>query len=223
MKRSSTDELISALARGIRPVRRVAPLGWQATGVCAVAAALLLALVMLSGLRRDELGAGSGSAPFLLTSLGLALVSLGGVTAALASSRPGRERLEWRSITISIAALAICGSAAALVLLGTPLAGDPGWGGVGEIPCVLSSLTSAIIPALILIRLAASGAPLRPERTALWAGWGATGLAAFAANLTCRTPGAWHEVLTHALIPVLGSLLLMTALGALLRRWTRAT
>ena len=222
MKTTSTDELISSLARGIRPVRPVARLGWQVAGVSAFAAVLSVALVMLLGMRRDELGAGAGSAPFLWMSLGLALLGLGGVVAALASSRPGRERLERYAVTIGFLALALCASAAGLVLVGgTPSRGDPGWGGVRELPCALFALTLAIPPALIVIRLAASAAPLRPRRTALWAGWGATALGSLAAHLTCRTPGAWHVVLTHAAIPVLGGLLLIAALSALLRRWRR--
>ena len=221
MRRDATKQLIVFLAREIRPVRPVLPIGWEVAGIAAFTTLFALVMVTLLGLRDDDLGAGPGTMPFNLVALGLALAGVGGVMAALASSRPGRERLQSVTLATSIAALVGLASAAFLGLEDAPQSAGRVWGEIGEIPCVLFSLMLALPPALIVIRLAASAAPLRPRRTAWLAACGVTALGTLVAHLTCRTPGAWHVVLTHALLPLVGGVVLFAPLTLLLRRWQR--
>lgn len=115
----------------------------------------------------------------------------------------------------------LCVGTASLVLLGSPPGAEALWGGFPEVPCVLVSLTLSVPAALIVTYLAASAAPLRPGGTALLAACGAIALGTFAAHLTCRTPGAWHVVTTHAAIPLVGGLLAAAPLLRLLRSWAR--
>lgn len=92
---------------------------------------------------------------------------------------------------------------------------------IRTLPCVLVSIALSVPAALLVTYLAAQAAPLRPAATAFLAGCGATALGTFAAHLTCRTPGAWHVVTTHAATPLLGGLLMAAPVLRLLRSWAR--
>jgi hypothetical protein len=83
---------------------------------------------------------------------------------------------------------------------------------------VTFSILLALPAALFATYLAASAAPIHSIRTSILTAAGGTGLGMVAAHLTCRTPGAWHTVLTHALAPVIGGLLLAAPLALMLRR-----
>jgi negative regulator of sigma F NrsF-like protein len=218
----ATDQLIVALARDARPVTPVPSLRWEVMAVATVTLALSLALVEERGLRPPGLELFQGPTPFALVALGLMLAGLGAVTAALAFARPGRERTGWRAVTATVLGLLLSVGTASLVLLGSPPGAEALWGGFLEVPCVLVSLTLSVPAALIVTYLAASAAPLRPAGTAFLAACGATALGTFAAHLTCRTPGAWHVVTTHAAIPLVGGLLVAAPLLRLLRSWARS-
>jgi hypothetical protein len=150
--------------------------------------------------------------------LGLAVFGLGAISAALAFARPG---LEGRGLGLalgSVVSLGVCVAISAFWLRVGQGTGDPMWGGERELPCVIFSVLLALPAALFATYLAASAAPIHSIRTSILTAAGGTALGMVAAHLTCRTPGAWHTVLTHALAPVIGGLLLAAPLALMLRR-----
>lgn len=222
MSADRIDDLIDALARSVAPVRRLPPLRRQIAGVAALAALVALAVVVGLGLRAPGLAGLALDTPQLWMALGLAATGLSGVTAALAFARPGRESEGWLALALALASLLVAAVASTHVVAWTAPLAEPLWRGAEEIPCMVASVVFALPVALLVTRLAARGAPLRRFRTALVAAGGATALGTFAAHLICRTPGAWHAVLTHALEPFVGALLLVLPLFTLLRRWQTA-
>ena len=221
MSRDPTDELISSLARDLRPVRPVRPLGREILRVGAVAGAVTVAVVAGLGLR-PGLEVVPGQTPFVVMALGLAVFGLGSISAALAFARPG---LEGRGVTLalgSVVSLLVCVGISAFWLRAAPSTADAVWGGARELPCVLFSITLALPAALFATYLAASAAPIHSSWTSVLTAAGGTALGMVAAHLTCRTPGAWHTVLTHALAPMIGAFLLVVPLALMLRRWQLA-
>ncbi len=91
MSREGTSELVERLSRELRPVQRIPRLR-QAAGVVALlwlgVGALALAL---RGLRPDLLQQLQPASAFVVILMGLGLIAVGGVVAALATSVPGRE------------------------------------------------------------------------------------------------------------------------------------
>jgi hypothetical protein len=150
--------------------------------------------------------------------LGLAVFGLGAISAALAFARPGLEARGLALALGSVASLVVCVSISAFWLRTVSPTGDPVWGGERELPCVIFSIVLALPAALFTTYLAASAAPIHSIRTSILAGAGGTALGMVAAHLTCRTPGAWHTVLTHALAPMIGGLLLAAPLALMLGR-----
>ncbi|HTF36497.1 MAG TPA: NrsF family protein [Myxococcota bacterium] len=221
MSREATDELIRTLARDARAVTPVLFLRWEVAAVAAFTLVVSFALVEARGLRPPGLELVEGPTPFALVALGPVLAGLGAVTTALALARPGREQTGWSAMTATVLGLLVSVGTASLALLHSPAGGEPIWGGVLEVPCVLVSIALSVPAALLVTYLAAQAAPLRPAATAFLAGCGATALGTFAAHLTCRTPGAWHVVTTHAATPFLGGLLMAAPVLRLLRSWAR--
>jgi hypothetical protein len=159
-----------------------------------------------------------GQTAFVAMALGLAVFGLGAIGAALAFARPGLES-RGLSLTLgSVVSLLVCVGISAFWLQTGPSTGDPVWGGERELPCVIFSLLLALPAVLFATHLAASAAPIHSVRTAILTAAGGTALGMVAAHLTCRTPGAWHTVLTHALAPMIGGFLLTAPLALMLRR-----
>lgn len=218
MNRDPTDTLITSLAQDLQPVRPVRPLRGEVLRVGAVAGAVTVAVVAGLGLR-PGLEVVPGQTPFVAMALGLAVFGLGSISAALAFARPG---LEDRGVALalgSVVSLLVCVGIAALWLRAAASTGDAVWGGERELPCIVFSILLALPAALCATYLAASAAPIHSIRTSILTAAGATALGMVAAHLTCRTPGAWHTVLTHALAPMIGGFLLTAPLALMLRRW----
>jgi len=213
-----TEELIRRLARDPRPVRRVRTLRADLARVAALAAALTALFLAGRGLRPPGVSLLAGSTPFLWMALGLAIAGLAGATAALAFARPGRAGTGLAAIGVATAAL-LGATAVASALLSSTLTGDePLWTGAREIPCVVGSLFFSLPIAYAIGRLAAGAAPMRPVLTAWLAAAGASALGGLVGHLACRTPGAWHIVLTHSAVPLVGSVLLALPLYVLVTR-----
>ncbi|HBZ72798.1 MAG TPA: hypothetical protein DEP35_24935 [Deltaproteobacteria bacterium] len=218
MSRDSTDILISSLARDLKPVRPVRPLRGEILRVAAVGGAITIAVVAGLGLR-PGLAAVPGWTAFVAMAIGLAVFGLGSISAALAFARPG---LEGRGVALALGSgvsLLVCVGIAAFWLRAAPSTGDAVWGGARELPCVFFSIALALPAAFFATYLAASAAPIHSSWTCVLTGAGGTALGMVAAHLTCRTPGAWHTVLTHALAPAFGALLLVVPITLMLRRW----
>jgi hypothetical protein len=219
---AATDRLIASLVREVRPVQPVHALRWEVGAVAGLTLALSLLLIEQRGLRAPGLSLLLGPTPFALVALGLALAGLGAVTAALAFARPGREGTGWRAVGAGALGLLGCVGTASFVLRSLPTGGETVWGGLLELPCILAAIALSLPATLCVTYLAATAAPLRPAATALLVASGATALGTLAAHLTCRTPGAWHVVTTHAATPFLGGLLMAAPVLRLLRSWARS-
>jgi len=215
------DLLIVALGRAAHPVRRVPPLRRQLVPVLLLAAAVTAAVVAGLGLRPPGGALFAPGSPYLWMALGLATAGIAGTIAALALGRPGREADARRALALGLGALGLAGLAGAAALARSTAPGEPIWRGATELPCIVASVVFALPGALLVIRLASRAAPLRRGRTAFAAAGGAAALGALAAHLICRTPGEWHVVVTHALEPLVGAVLLVAPLYALLRWWRR--
>jgi hypothetical protein len=222
MSRDSTDALIASLTRDLRPVRPVRSLSREILRVAGVAAVVTIAVVAPLGLR-PGLEAVPGETPFVAMALGLGLFGLGSIAAALAFARPGLEGRAGALVLGSVVSLLVCAGIAAFYLRPDEATGVGLWGGERELPCVVFSIVLALPAALFATYRAASAAPIHSVRTAILTAAGGTALGMVAAHLTCRTPGAWHTVLTHALAPMIGGVLLLAPLALMLRRWRFAT
>jgi len=221
VSRDRTDAVIAALGRDARPVRRIPPLRRQLATVLLLAAAVAVVVVAGLGLRAPGLPLLQLGSPFLWMALGLAAAGVAGATSALAFARPGREAEAWRALALGLAALGLAGLASAYAVAGSGASSEPIWRGAPELPCIIASLVFSLPAALLVTRLASRAAPLQRGRTAFVSAGSATALGALAAHLICRTPGEWHVVVTHALEPFVGALLLAAPLYALLRWWRR--
>ncbi len=221
MSEDRTQALIAALARDAQPVRPVAALRWQIACVAAVAAGVTGIAIAGLGLRPLGHPLLASSSPFLWIAIGLGVAGVAGVSSAFAFARPGREAAGWVSLGISMSALVTAGLVGARLVAGSAAASEPIWSGRTEIPCIFGSLLFARPVAFFATRLAARAAPLRFGLTARVTAGGASARGTFAAHLICRTPGEWHVVVTHAVEPILGAILLALPLYALLRRWHR--
>lgn len=222
MSDGSTDRLVSELVQDARPVRLVGPLRAELAAVAAVALGISVAVVATLGLRPAGLAGAPGDPSFVLVAVGLATSGCGALLGALALGRPGLERAASLAALAAVTVLALCAGAAAFGLARGGIGDGSIWGGAEELPCMLFSVALALPVALFATYRVSRAAPLHRWRTALFAGAGAAGLGTLSAHLTCRTPGAWHTVVTHALTPLLGGLVLALLLYLLLRRWARA-
>ena len=218
MSAERTDDLVARLARELRPVRRVESLPRELACVAAAALALVAAVVSARGLRPEGLGAAPGDLPFLAVALGLGAAGLGGVLAALALARPGREDAAWSAALAGAIALGLSGAISAV---GFPAGPDAGSDSGGETACLVFAFVLALPLALLASRRASRAAVLHLAATALLVGTGAMALGTLAAHLTCRTPGAWHVVFGHSVAPLQGGLVLALPLYGLLRRLVR--
>jgi hypothetical protein len=221
MSEDRTDVLIATLARELRPVRPVPRLGIQALGATAIGLAAAALLSALRGLRPDQVGMADGAWLFGALAVGLGVVGAGALAAALASARPGRERIAGIAGIASLGTLLLCAIPALWLLASESALPGPGVSGARELPCLVFGLLLGLPVALVVTRLVARAAPLEPRRTALWVALGASALGTLAAHLTCRTPGGWHVVLVHPLAPLVGALLLARPIRRLLARWAR--
>jgi|SRR5215469_10276538 len=217
MSRDPTDVLIRSLARDLEPVRPVRPLRREILRVAGVAGAVTLLTVVGLGLR-PGLAVVPGQTTFVAMALGLAVFGLGSIGAALAFARPGLESRGLAMTLGSVVSLLVCVGISAFWLQTGSSPGDSVWGGERELPCLIFSILLALPAALFATHLAASAAPIHSVRTSVLTAAGGTALGMLAAHLTCRTPGAWHTVLTHALAPMIGGLLLTAPLALILRR-----
>ena len=204
-----TEELVRALASGLRPVRRLPRLGRVAAGVMSLAFGLALARLAyasLTGVAWLKPDFGSVDAQTIAVH---ALLAASALAFELGALVPGRERLA-RSGALGLV-LVLLGL---VFIVGERLAAwsglealASGWiGATAE--CSLSAIVPAILPALLLARVAARAATHGAAVAVL------LGAAASVAPLTlpgilgCGYPDELHHLVAHALAPALGALLL---------------
>ncbi len=212
-----TRDFARELARDLTPVERIGRLRMGLLRVFAGWALAACAVLLMKGISANL------SDPTLMFGglgallLGLALVGLGGLVAALASSVPGREGTARMG-----AVTAACGALVALGLGATLLVGSPATSAAptlySDVACFLMAVTVALLPAMGALLYVARAVPRRPGAVLFAVGLGAVGLGAFTAEVVCMDMALRHLIVSHALAPALGALLLLGPLWLGLRR-----
>lgn len=205
-----TEALVRELVRGLRPVRRLPPVGAIAAGISALAA-LLVAIDLIAGRAPDASLLKPDFGPIdvqtILVHAGLAASAL---AFALGEFVPGRERLK----RVGRVGLGLA-SATLLLVAGERLAG---WAGIGSlqagwlaqtIACALGAIAPAAVPVVLLSIFAARAAPHRVARSLAFACAASVALLTLPGILRCDYPDALHHVVGHLLAPALGAGLLL--------------
>jgi hypothetical protein len=151
---------------------------------------------------------------------GLFLAGVGGELGALALALPGRERLARAALAVGAAGMAIAAGVGLALVARSPLIA---WRlpDAGDLPCLVSALLVALVPALALGWFGGRAAPFRPLAIALAAAAGAAALGGSIAQATCSAEDAMHLMLGHALVPALGAFALALPLLLAIRRSER--
>lgn len=219
MSREETSQFAAALARTLRPVRRIPRLRLVAAGLSLWALLVAGTAVALLGARAD-VRALDMSLPFLGVIAALLVFGVSGLMVALGASVPGRQALSragmagiWAALLIGV--LAGTGLIAAEVPVG-PI--DSVWLGM-SLSCLGVATGAGFLPAAALLAFILGAFPYWPK---LAAGVGAAAMVAFgsgAVHLTCSSEEFFHISLAHVLAPLAaGALFGMLILYAQNRR-----
>ena len=205
---AETFEVIEAIASDLVPVRRIPPLHRSAVAVALLWAVIGGAALAAKGLRPDVAAALLESRGFVAILTGLVLVGAGGVGAALAGSVPGREVAARRSLATGLVGAILCVGVGAVLVLrgGAPLVPAASLG--SDASCLTLALLLALPPAVGVLLFSARAAPHRRLLVALFASAGTVALGAVVVHLSCDCIHPRHLILSHALAPVAGALLL---------------
>ncbi len=182
-----------------------------------VAGALAL---LLRGVRPDLLQLLEPASAFVVILGGLGLIAVGGVVAALATSVPGREGAVQVSLALGLAGVMLAAGVGAILVLRE----------VGPVPmpcpfesdlaCFTVACLLALPPALGVLAFVSRGAPYRPLIAVLAAMTGTVALGALLVHVSCPESSPRHVILSHALAPLGGALLLTLPFRAALKRVT---
>ncbi len=218
MSRESTSDLVGRLSRELGPVRRIPRLRQAAGGIALLwlgAGALALAL---RGVRPDLLEQLQPTSAFVVILMGLGLVAVGGVVAALATSVPGRVGAARVSLALGFGGVMLAALGGAILVLreagpaplACPLKND--------LACFTVACLLALPPALGVLAFVSRGALYRPLITVLVAATGAVALGALLVHVSCPESNPRHIILSHVLAPLGGALLLTLPFRAALKR-----
>jgi len=212
-----TQRLLQFLVDDLTPVEPLPPLRRVIGVVLAVGGVSMAVGLVLLGSRPHLLDAATHHPVFGVIALGLPLVAVGGLAAALAGSVPGRE-MEARvaSLLMAVGALTALGGGALLAFSGSAAAT-----GLGPVEilwmCASSGLVLGIPAAAVGIAFVLKGWPAHPLGALVAAAVGATALGTFAIHLSCQQLGAGHLIVAHFLLPAGLALALALPLRALVR------
>ena len=220
MSREGTSELVERLSQELRPVRRIPRLR-QAAGVVALlwlgAGALALAL---RGLRPDLLQQLQPASAFVVILMGLGLIAVGGVVAALATSVPGREGAARVSLGLGLGGVMLASLVGAILILREAGPAPLACPFENDLACFTVACLLALPPALGVLAFVSRGTPYRPLIAVLAAATGAVALGALLVHVSCPESNPRHIILSHALAPLGGALLLTLPFRAALKRVT---
>ena len=196
--------MIANLVDDLRPVRAMKTRDGLALAIGA--AALTIALTILSLGLRDDLATGQVGPVFLFANgLFLMLGLVGAMTAvAMAMPRVGQSSQAWKWAAATAGLLPV----AALIMLVSRTELMPSALVTShELKCVAMGLTLGLVNAAVLVWWLRCGAPTSPERAGLLVGLssGAVGIFAFAFH--CPFDSFYHVGLWHMLPLVLGAIL----------------
>ena len=192
----TTDEVVSALVRDLKPVSPLPTPGVRAWhwGVTAAVAGSLVTTVF--GLRPDLIRA-AGTLNFQAHTVLLVLATILAGGAALVLAIPG-ERL---SRARRLAPIAAAGGWVAWLLVELASAVDQspaawtidfGWG------CVAKAMTIAAVPGAALLLMVGRGASVETRRAVTFAALASAGVGALGVEVTCPKTEAMHLLIWHA-------------------------
>lgn len=213
-----TSRLIQTLTRNLQPVRRLPRLRVAVTLALLIAAVTGASLLAVDGLRADLPSMLRSSMGFSVIVVGLALVALGGVVAALATSVPGREPAARAGLIMGLVGVGLTTVVGSIFLLRGPAAFAPEPSYLADVNCLSVSCLLSLPPAIGVLAFISRAAPHRLLLTVLAAVTGTVALGALAVHLSCPCVGARHLILGHALAPAMGAMILTVPFHAALRR-----
>jgi len=192
-----TDELISRLARDLKPVRVLPRLRWVAAGLFALAAVAVGMAVLWLGPRPD-LAAWAGSRPGLSLLTGTLGVALGSTLIGLGLSVPGRDDLKRAGSWLA----GLAGVALLLGLLPAASAGPAmAWNELR--PCAVRAAAIGLLPALAAVWFVSHAYPQRPGLAFALGAAGMGAAAAVGVHLVCSASAGAHIAAGHLLLPCL--------------------
>ena len=220
MSDQSANDLIHALAEDLEPVRPIPRLRTLLAGLAVTWLVVVGLAIVVRGLRDDWLE--MALTPFGTGGLfiGLGVLGVGGLTAALALGIPGREATARLGIGAALAGLAYAAGVGTVLFIESPVVE---WAGNlrGDLTCLGTALAVGLVPGLGIASFAGRAAAFRPLVLALAAAAGTAALGAAAAQAMCPSDDIGHLVLGHLLAPGLGALILTLPLLVALRRGAR--
>ncbi len=208
-----TEQLISELARDLQSVRALPRLRVVAALVLATWV-VVLALYFPWGIWRGVLMLSSAQVWDLVALGGHLLIGAGGLALALGSCIPGRESLELRGLLSAGVGVLITVAATVSVLAWMPLESVTANWYAGTALCTCAALALAVIPAVVIARFAARGAPRRPSWTLLCGAISMLALGTLPGHIGCAMPGALHTIWGHILVPATGALAIYLVMRA---------
>lgn len=193
-----TADLVAELVETMEPVRPIPALRWQMAAlagcwiVTGLAVAAWLGLHPAAALDRGVASTG--------IAVGLALLAASGLTAAVATRIPGRER------AVAAAAVGVVLSLGLLLavwigMIGTSIGAI--FHASEDLRCVGHASLFSAPSGLIAGFLAARGAAWRPVATGFTIALGAAAAGALLTHLSCASDSAWHWLFGHAVGPLL--------------------
>ena len=220
-RRLDARRFIEALADDLTPVRPIARLRRIGAGVALVWLVVAAGALAVRGLRAELLSAMLESPAVGVIFVGLVLVAVGGVGAGLAASVPGREAVVRGSLATGLLGVSLSAVVGGYLVLrgGAPLV--PAAPISADVSCLSVALLLALPPALGALLFMARAAPYRQVLVCLFAATGSVALGALVVHLSCDCIHPRHLILSHALAPVAGALILTLPYRAALARAAR--
>lgn len=220
MSREGTSELVERLSQELRPVRRIPRLRQAAGGVALLWLGVGALALTLRGLRPDLLQQLQPASAFVVILMGLGLIAVGGVVAALATSVPGREGAARVSLGLGLGGVMLAALMGAILILREAGPAPLACPFENDLACFTVACLLALPPALGILAFVSRGAPYRPLIAVLAAATGAVALGALLVHVSCPESNPRHIILSHALAPLGGALLLTLPFRAALKRVT---
>ncbi len=196
-----TDALIEALVARAHPVRRLAPPGWRALGLLTLAGSVLLALVLVRGLRPDLLDC-LATTTYVVGVVAALATAIVGTIAALLLAAPDRPR-GWIALPLVAAALWLGAVGVGCLRAWVPLA--PGMVTATELANCFATVALAATPvSLGLLWQLRRAVPLRPGLPLAAAVLAASGFASVVLSLVHSINAsvmilAWNAAIVGAL------------------------
>ena len=220
MSDQSANDLIHALADDLEPVRPIPRLRTLLAGLAATWVVVAGIAIAVKGLRDDWLEL--ALTPFGTGGLflGLGVLGVGGLVAAIALSIPGREAAAKLGVGAALVGLAYAAGVGTVLFVQSPIVewtGNPR----GDLTCLGIALAVGLVPGLGIAAFAGRAAAFRPLVLALAAAAGTAALGAAAAQAMCPSEDLRHLMLGHLFAPGVGALVLTLPLLVALRRGAR--